>query len=67
MLGRERHRDEAGNGIGRANVAVRPIDVDADEIDRSTDRAHILGGNLRGVHTGSRQEGLAVAAFHDRG
>src|SRR6266436_3811778 len=67
MLGREWHRDEGGSSIGRPDVAARSINVDADEIDWSTDRVHILGGDLRGVRTGSRQEGLAVAAFHDRG
>src|SRR5215467_5958421 len=67
MLGREWHRDEAGSGIGRADIAARRIDVDADEIDRSTDRVHVLSGDLRSIRAGSCQEGVAVAAFHDRG
>src|SRR6516165_3017263 len=67
MLGWEWHRDEAGSGIGRADIAARRIDVDADEIDRSTDRVHVLSGGLRSVRAGGCQEGVAVAAFHDRG
>ena len=64
MLSREWHRDEGGSSIGRPDVAARPINVDADEIDWSTDRVHILGGDLRSVRTGSRP--LVDASTQDK-
>ena len=63
---REWHLDEA-RARHRCDIATGQVDVKANEIDRSTDHAHIPGGDLWGVHAGSRQEGLAVAAFHHRG
>ena len=66
MRRREREQLVARRVVDRAHVAGE-IDIGSDEIERTADHAHLLGGEIRRVRARAGEVGLGIAALQNGG
>jgi hypothetical protein len=53
--------------LGRLDVNVRLVNINADEVEWGRDRLQLVGGELRGVGSGTCEVGVGVPAFQQHG